>query len=104
VDQVIKTPKRLRRLMAAHIPRLEAKQQILDSAVAMFPHISQESRDQQMGIWQRIGQVLGHAVSAAQEILWDGTLPDDLPKNMVVAENWDTVMNFFTKKTGVLQA
>jgi hypothetical protein len=26
------------------------------------------------------------------------------PRNMTVAENWDTVMNFFTKKTGVLQA
>jgi hypothetical protein len=90
--------------MATHIPRLEAKQQILDSAVAMFPHISQESRDEQMGIWRRIGQVLGAAASAAQQILWEGSLPDDLPRNMTVAENWDTVMNFFTKKTGVLQA
>jgi len=90
--------------MLDHIPRLEARQQLLDSAVAMFPHISPEDRKEQRSLWERIGQVLGHAASTAQEILWEGTLPEDLPKNMVVAENWDTVMNFFTKKTGVFQA
>jgi phage-related protein len=100
----VKIPRRFRRLMIDHIPRLEAKQQILDSAVAMFPHISQQDREEQMSIWQRIGQLLGHAASAVQEVLWEGTVPEDLPRNMVVAEDWETVMNFFTKKAGVLQA
>lgn len=94
IAEIIKIPRRFRRLMINNIPRIQARRQILDSSVAMFPTLSQESRDEQMGIWQRIAKILGFAGSAIEQVLWEGTVPDDLPPNIVVAEDWDTVMNF----------
>ena len=83
--------------MVEHMPRLQAQQAILDSAVAMYPHISQEARDQQMSIWQKVAKFLGMARGAIEEVLWDGTVPEDLPANVTVAEDWGTVMKFFNK-------
>lgn len=91
----MKVPRRFFRLMVENFDRVLAQQQILDSAVANYPHLSQDSKDEQMGIWQRIAKLMGRMGSAINQILWEGTLPEDLPANMAVAEDWETVLRFF---------
>lgn len=102
IAEIVATPRRFRRMMIENVQRLTAQKQILDTAVTMFPHISAESREEQMSLWRRLAKLLGFVGSAIEQVLWEGTVPDNLPKGMVVAENWETVSSFFASGKGDL--
>jgi hypothetical protein len=102
MTEIIKIPRKFRRLMMEHIPRLLAQQQILDSAVVMYPMLTEEARTTQMDIWQKVAQIVGFVGGFLNQVLWEGTVGEDIPKGMVVAEDWDAVEAFFTTSTGLL--
>lgn len=97
-QELIETPRRFLDLMIDNLPRVQAKQQLLDSAVAQFPTLSMEDKEAQLGVWRTIAKVFGWIGAIIEEVLWEGEVPEgQMPPNVVVAEDWDSVSNFFTR-------